>query len=106
MRRKTCTAPELVHFIPGARNASCPGTLCSVIHRVDVRRTWRKMPLRDPAQAVTSIPQPRDQSETHLLHCPHVWSMAELRRAVADGEFVLHYQPVISLVDGGIAGVE
>jgi diguanylate cyclase (GGDEF)-like protein/PAS domain S-box-containing protein len=31
---------------------------------------------------------------------------AELRRAVERGEFVLHYQPVVSLRDGGMVGFE
>jgi diguanylate cyclase (GGDEF)-like protein/PAS domain S-box-containing protein len=31
---------------------------------------------------------------------------ADLRRATNDGEFVLHYQPVVSLDDGSITGVE
>nr|WP_276129787.1 EAL domain-containing protein [Rubrobacter indicoceani] len=30
----------------------------------------------------------------------------ELRRAVREGEFVVHYQPKVSLPDGGIAGLE
>src|SRR4051812_154484 len=65
------------------------------------------MPLRDPAEAVAPIPHPRDEPSHHLHRpLPHAWSTAELRRAVEDGEFVLHYQPVVSLVDGGIAGVE
>lgn len=31
---------------------------------------------------------------------------ADLRKALESGEFRLHYQPIISLADGGVAGVE
>jgi len=42
------------------------------------------------------------------MHCAgeDAWSGQELRQAVADHQFTLHYQPVISLETGDLEGVE
>jgi diguanylate cyclase (GGDEF)-like protein/PAS domain S-box-containing protein len=36
----------------------------------------------------------------------HETAVADLRRALAAGEFVLHYQPIVALADGAVTGVE
>ena len=64
------------------------------------------MPLQRPAEPLITVPEPRTQHGLHLNVAPSNWSKPELQRAAEDGEFVLHYQPVISLVDGGVSGVE
>jgi len=68
-----------------------------------------------PVQPVMTQPLSVQHTGSHdePLHDVHrqcvgddAWTDRELRRAVADHQFTLHYQPVISLATGELEGVE
>ena len=73
------------------------------------------LPHLAPVRPVPTQPLPVHHNASHdgALHDIHgqgagedAWSCQELRRAVADHQFTLHYQPVISLATGELEGVE
>lgn len=57
-----------------------------------------------PLLTQAHVPQQHDPEEPG--HHQHDWTREELHRAIADHQFLLHYQPVISLVTGELEGVE
>jgi diguanylate cyclase (GGDEF)-like protein/PAS domain S-box-containing protein len=54
--------------------------------------------LQSGVEIYTEHRDPHDRSRLLLL--------TEVRRAIADGQLVLHYQPKVSLADGAVRGVE
>jgi EAL domain-containing protein (putative c-di-GMP-specific phosphodiesterase class I) len=57
------------------------------------------------ATALAHVPDPRAANEaTHTSTIE--WSCKELRTAIDDHQFTLHYQPVVSLATGELEGVE
>lgn len=57
------------------------------------------------ATPLTHVPDPRAVNEaTH--NSTIEWSCKELRTAIDDHQFTLHYQPVVSLATGELEGVE
>jgi diguanylate cyclase len=58
-----------------------------------------------PAMPLAHVPDPRAVNEaTH--NATIEWSCKELRTAIDDHQFTLHYQPVVSLATGELEGVE
>ena len=57
------------------------------------------------AMAVDNVPEPRAEHQS-IGTCSIEWSCKELRKAIDDHQFTLHYQPVVSLATGELEGVE
>ncbi|HEU4347543.1 MAG TPA: EAL domain-containing protein, partial [Actinoplanes sp.] len=88
----------LVQASIGVATAERGAALDTVLRHADVAMYAAKQ--RGKAGYVRYVP---GMEEPVLAH---VQLGGELRRALDDGEFRLHYQPVIGLVDGRVIGVE
>jgi diguanylate cyclase len=58
-----------------------------------------------PAVPVVRVPEPRAANNAKDADTIE-WSCKELRTAIDDHQFTLHYQPVVSLATGALEGVE
>jgi diguanylate cyclase (GGDEF)-like protein len=88
----------LVQASIGIATASHATTLDAVLRHADVAMYAAKQ--RGKAGYVRYVP---GMEEPVLAH---IQLGGELRRALDEGEFLVHYQPVMGLVDGRVIGVE